>query len=135
MKQSGDESPPDITSLLRAWSAGSDGALERLTPVLENELKRIARRYMSRERSDHTLQPTALVNEAFVRLFDARGVEWQDRAHFFALCAQLMRRILVDHALANRAAKRGGAQRKVPLDDVIVLAPQTEPHLLALNDA
>ena len=98
----------NVTGLLRAWTAGDAGALEQLVPILHGELKRIATRYMARERKEHTLQPTALVNEAFLRLVDAQGVQWQDRAHFFALSAQMMRRILVNYALARGAGKRGG---------------------------
>src|SRR4051795_11396827 len=97
-----------ITELLHAWSAGDATALDKLIPVLERELRRIAERYMSRERKDHTLQPGALVNEAFIRLVDLHRVEWQDRAHFFAVSAQMMRRILVNYALARGAEKRGG---------------------------
>src|SRR5437870_3047842 len=91
-------SKAEVTVLLRAWGAGDTTALDRIAPLLHSELKRIARRCMMRERQGHTLQPTALVNEAFLRLVDARGVQWQDRAHFFALSAQMMRRILVNYA-------------------------------------
>ena len=91
-------SPGAVTDLLRAWGDGDDGALERLTPLVEAELRRLARGYMRRERRDHTLQTTALVNEAFLRLTDARRVRWQDRAHFLGISARLMRRVLVDHA-------------------------------------
>src|SRR5689334_19897788 len=98
-----------VTALLRAWSGGDRSALDRLMPLVEEELRRLARAYMRRERRDHTLQATALVNEAFVRLVDARGLAWQDRAHFIGVSARLMRRVLVDHARARGYAKRSGA--------------------------
>ena len=107
-KPFGTGTPADVTALLRAWSAGDQSALDQLAPIVHAELKRIAKRYMARERKEHTLQPTALVNEAFLRLVDVHGVQWQDRAHFFALSAQMMRRILVNYALARGAGKRGG---------------------------
>ena len=102
-EQSGRKSGVNVTALLLAWSAGDQTALDQLLPVVHGELKRIASRYMRRERHGHTLQPTALVNEAFLRLVDVHGVHWQDRAHFFALAAQMMRRILVNYALARGA--------------------------------
>ena len=124
MEQSGDTiSADEVTLLLCAWGDGDSAALHRLAPVLHAELRRIARRYMANERKDHTLQPTALVNEAFLRLVDARGVRWQDRAHFFALSAQTMRRILVNYALARGAGKRGGSVRRVALEDALVVSP------------
>src|SRR6516164_2166964 len=98
----------EITQLLRAWGNGDQGALERLTPVVYNELRRMARRYMRREREGHTLQTTALVNEAYLRLVDVAHVNWQDRAHFFAVSAQMMRQILVDAARVRSSNKRGG---------------------------
>ena len=101
-------SPGAVTELLRAWGDGDDGALERLTPLVEAELRRLARAYMRRERRGHTLQTTALVNEAFLRLTDARRVRWQDRAHFLGISARLMRRVLVDHARSRGYRKRGG---------------------------
>ena len=117
MEQYGPDTMPadEVTLLLRAWGAGDSAALHQLAPVLHAELRRIARRYMANERKDHTLEPTALVNEAFLRLVDARGVRWQDRAHFFALSAQTMRRILVNYARARGAGKRGGSVRRVAL--------------------
>ena len=129
------EPPPNVTLLLRAWSAGDRAALEQLLPILHEELKRIARRYMRRERKDHTLEPTALVNEAFLRLVDAQGVAWQDRAHFFALSAQTMRRILVNHALARGAGKRGGAANRVTLNDAAIASPQRDAALVDLDAA
>jgi len=123
-----------ITRLLRAWSQGDDAALAELTPLVHAELRRMARAYMKGERRDHTLQATALVNECFLRLMDAREVQWQDRAHFFALSARLMRRILVDLARARRYDKRGGGAEHVPLDEQV---PAAEPgrDLVALDDA
>lgn len=131
-----DEEPrPDITVLLRAWSVGDQAALDRLIPVVHGELKRIARRYMARERQGHTLQPSALVNEAFLRLVDAHGVAWQDRAHFFALSAQMMRRILVNYALARGAGKRGGAAQQVSLDEAMIVSPARDSELVGLDTA
>jgi RNA polymerase sigma factor (TIGR02999 family) len=105
-----------VTQLLRAWNQGEDAALERLMPLVYDELRRIAHRYMLKERPGQTLQTTALVNEAYMRLVDARRVRWHDRAHFFAISAQLMRRILVDFARSRKYLKRGGAVRKVTFD-------------------
>src|SRR3954469_22022515 len=102
-----------VTELLRAWSDGDDGALERLLPLVEAELRRLARGYMARERRHHTLQTTALVNEAFLRLTDAQRVHWQDRAHFLGISARLMRRVLVDHARSRAYRKRGGGAQRV----------------------
>lgn len=123
-----------ITRLLRAWSQGDDAALAELTPLVHAELRRLARGYMKGERRDHTLQATALVNECFLRLMEARQVQWQDRGHFFALSARLMRRILVDVARARRYDKRGGGVEHVALDEQV---PAVEPgrDLLALDDA
>jgi RNA polymerase sigma-70 factor, ECF subfamily len=126
---------PKVTALLRAWSGGDQSALEQLAPVLHGELKRIARRYMRRERQGHTLQPTALVNEAFLRLVDVRGVQWQDRAHFFALAGQMMRRILVNYALARSAGKRGGARCHVSLDEAMIVSPERDSALVELDEA
>jgi len=113
------ESPPDVTALLRAFGSGNAGALDELTPLVYQELRRLARRAMRKERRDQTLQTTALVHEAFVRLVDVK-VDWQDRIHFFALASRMMRRILVDHAKARRAAKRGGSADPLPLDEDLV---------------
>ena len=126
---------PNVTFLLRAWGAGDQTALDQLIPVVHGELKRIARRYMARERQGHTLQPSALVNEAFLRLVDVHGVQWQDRAHFFALSAQMMRRILVNYALARGAGKRGGAARQVSLDEAMVVSPARDSELVELDTA
>src|SRR5262245_41230486 len=119
----------DITQLLRAWRAGDPGALEVLVPQVEAELRRLARHYLRQERADHTLQTTALVNEAYLKLIDWTSVQWQDRAHFLGVSAQLMRRILVDHARRNRFQKRGGGVAiKVALDEQAEgAAAPTEP--------
>ena len=117
-------SPGAVTELLRAWGDGDDGALERLTPLVEAELRRLARGYMGRERRGHTLQITALVNEAFLRLTDARRVRWQDRAHFLGISARLMRRVLVDHARSRGYRKRGGGAQRVTLHEGLVTSPE-----------
>src|SRR5688572_13246282 len=109
--------PSPVTKLLRAWSGGDNAALSELIPLVEAELRRLARIYMARERIGHTLQTTALLNEAFVRLIDAREVQWNDRAHFLGISARLMRRVLVDHARARGMQKRGGGAYSVPLHD------------------
>jgi RNA polymerase sigma-70 factor, ECF subfamily len=124
----------NVTALLLAWSAGDQTALDQLLPVVHAELKRIARRYMTRERHGHTLQPTALVNEAFLRLVDVCGVQWQDRAHFFALAAQMMRRILVNYALARGAGKRGGGLQ-VTLGEAMAISPARDSQLVELDGA
>jgi len=124
-----------VTRLLRAWGQGEDAALEELLPLVYQELRRLARRYMFGERPGHTLQTTALVNEAYLRLVNSRQVNWQNRAHFFAISAQLMRRILVDYARARGSQKRGGGVPKVTLDEEL-MAPQEKGHdLVALDDA
>src|SRR5258708_3270378 len=122
--QGADSSGSDISGLLRAWSEGDPNALEKLTPVVYNELRRLARRYMNRERPGHSLQPTALVNEAYTRLVDYKHMQWQDRAHFFAVSAQLMRRILVEHA-RRRNLKRGGGVRHVTLNEALMVGAGT----------
>jgi RNA polymerase sigma factor (TIGR02999 family) len=129
-------SPPEVTQLLRAWGNGDERALEGLMPIVYAELRRTARRYMAHERPGHTLQTTALVNEVYLRLVDAPRTSWQDRTHFFAVCAQMMRRILVDWARSRQAAKRGGNARPLELERVPDLAigePGTD--LVALDDA
>ena len=124
----------DVSRLLHAWSRGDSGALERLTPIVYGELRRLARRHLRGERNGHSLQATALVNEAYVRLTDFTRMEWQNRAHFFAVSAQVMRRILVDHA-RRRNAKRGRGQLHVSLDETVVVAPELSLDLVALDDA
>jgi len=123
------------TELLQAWSAGDRSALDRLMPLVYNELHRLARRYMRQERPDHTLQATSLVNEAYLRLIDIKRVEWRNRAHFLALAAQMMRRILVDSARNRRRQKRGGGAVHMNLDDVQALPDAKEYDLVALSDA
>jgi RNA polymerase sigma-70 factor, ECF subfamily len=124
-----------VTGLLLAWSEGEQAALDKLVPLVYAELRRIARRYMHRERPGHTLQTTALVNEAYLRLIDASQVRWQDRAHFFAVSAQLMRRILVDFARSRRYLKRGGGAQKVTFDEALFAPPKQGQDLVALDDA
>ena len=127
--------PQEITGLLRAWSRGDRAALDSLVPLVEGELKRIARRCLDREPPDASLQTTSLVNEAYVRLIDAQQVDWQDRAHFMAVCAQIMRRILVDHARARRTAKRGGGAHPVSLDEAAVPVQDRPKDVVAIDDA
>lgn len=124
----------EITQLLAAWREGDRDALDRLVPRVYDELRRVADRHLRRERSDHTLQPTALVHEAYLRLTGAERPAWRDRLHFFAVAAQVMRRILVDHARARRAEKRGGGARLLPLDDGAAGAERAV-ELVALDDA
>jgi RNA polymerase sigma factor (TIGR02999 family) len=124
-----------VTCLLHAWSAGDAHALEELTSLVYRNLHRLAHRYMGGERPGHTLQTTALINEVFLRLVDTRAVSWQDRAHFFALCAQLMRRILTDLARARYTRKRGGGALAVELDSGMMVAGKGRPDLVALDDA
>jgi RNA polymerase sigma-70 factor (ECF subfamily) len=125
----------DVTVLLRAWSDGDEAALEQLLPIVEAELRRLARVYMAKERRGHTLQTTALVNEAFVRLVDAKGLRWQDRSHFLGISARLMRRVLVDHARARGYQKRGGGVQRVTLTDALLIAPESSLPLLDLDRA
>ncbi len=124
----------EVSKLLRAWTNGDQSALEKLTPVVYDELHRLAHRYMQRERSGHSLQTTALVNEAYTRLVDYKRMQWQNRAHFFAISAQLMRRILVDHARRHNL-RRGGGLKRVPLEDVAVVDSERAADLVALDDA
>jgi RNA polymerase sigma-70 factor (ECF subfamily) len=112
----------DITQLLRAWGLGDEDALERLTPLVYDELRRAAKRHMARERESHTLQTTALINEVYLRLVNLDAVSWQDRAHFFAICARLMRRILTDYARSRSYLKRGGDARRVTLDEALMVS-------------
>jgi RNA polymerase sigma factor (TIGR02999 family) len=128
-------SQKQITQLLVAWGDGDTDALEKLTPLVYDELHRLARRYMGRERPGHTLQTTALVNEAYVRLIDWKNVQWQNRAHFYAVSAQIMRRILVDFARARDYAKRGGGARKVSLDEAAMISGGRGRDLVALDEA
>ncbi len=127
--------PHDLTQLLLAWRNGDEQALEKLTPLVYDELRRLARGYLRRERADHTLQATALVNEAYLQLIGQPNVDWRDRAHFFGIAARLMRQILVDHARAHAAAKRGRGEQALPLDEAIGIPGTTTPDVIALDDA
>lgn len=125
----------EITQLLAEWSDGNQSALDELYPLVYDELHRLARRYMSRERQDHTLQTTALINEAYVRLVDQRNVHWANRSHFFAISAQIMRRILIDHARRHAYAKRGGGAPQVSLDEAATVTRTAGRELLRLDEA
>jgi len=125
----------EITELLQAWRQGDEHALEKLTPQLYRELHRAARGCMARERGGHTLQTTALINELYLRLFDLKLIDWQNRAHFFALCARQMRRILTDQARARQSHKRGGGAQPVSLDVAPAVAPEAGADLVAVDDA
>ena len=129
--------PPahEITGLLRAWSGGDQEALERLTPLVYAELHQTAQRYLARERPSRTLQTTALINEVYLRLIDFKEMSWQDRAHFFAVCARMMRRILTDFARSRRYLKRGGEVRQIPFDDGLYVTGEPASELVALDDA
>ena len=128
--------PEGVTQLLIDWSKGDQAALERLMPLVYNELRRLAGNYLRRERQGHTLQPTALVNEAYLRLVDQRNAKWQNRAQFFGISAQLMRRILVDHARQRQAAKRGGSdQQRLSITSAEKVLKDSGIDLLALNEA
>ena len=124
----------DVSGLLRAWSDGDQSALDKLTPIVYSELRKLARRYMKRERPGHSLQTTALVNEAYVRLVDYKRMQWQNRAHFFAVSAQLMRRILVEHA-RRQNLKRGGGLAHFSLDEASIVGSGRSADLVALDDA
>ena len=127
--------PAGITQLLVAWGHGDEAALNRMIPLVHQELQEIARRCMGGERGGHSLQPTALVNEAYLRLVDVQQLHWQDRAHFLAMAARVMRRILVDHARAKGCDKRGGGAAKLTLDDALVVPNEPGRDLVALDDA
>jgi RNA polymerase sigma factor (TIGR02999 family) len=127
--------PGEVSVLLTAWAKGSEAARDELIPLIYDELRRLAGRHMAQERTDHTLQATALVNEVYVRLTDQRHLHWQNRAHFFALASRLMRRILVDHARAHQSVKRGGDARHVLLEEAMVVSEETAADLVALDDA
>jgi RNA polymerase sigma factor (TIGR02999 family) len=125
----------DLTQLLMSWTEGNREALDHLVPIVHAELRRLARRYMHAERLGHTLQTSALVNEAYMRLVDATRVQWQNRAHFFGISARLMRQILVDYARARRGDKRGGEFKAVPLDEARARGPQLDDDLVAVHEA
>lgn len=127
--------PQEVTQLLLAWNEGDEGALEKLVPLVYNELRRLAKRQMWRERPDHSLQATALINEAYLRLVDLRNVHWQNRAHFFALCARMMRRILVDFARSRRYMKRGAGAEPISLDQALAVSPVQSKDLVAVDNA
>ena len=125
----------EITQMLLAWSDGDQAALDKLVPLVYDELRRMARRYMNRESPGHLLQTTALVNEAYVRLIDVHQVKWQNRAHFFAISARLMRRILIDFARRNETLKRGRRANEVSLTDALVVSAKKSADLVAIDDA
>ena len=128
-------SPQEVTQLLADWGKGDRSALDKLFPLVHSELRRIAQRQMSQERPGHTLQATALVNEAYLKLAGQQGFDWQNRTHFFAVCAQVMRHILIDHARAHARDKRGGGAIQISLDEGLVVAENQAAHLIALNEA
>jgi RNA polymerase sigma factor (TIGR02999 family) len=131
------QEPPeaDVTELLVEWSNGNSDALEKLTPLVYNDLRRLAKSHMRAERSSHTLQCTALVHEAYLRLVDQRSTRWQNRAHFFGISAQLIRRILVDYARAQNSGKRGGLSPKISIENAVVAAKEREVDVVALDNA
>ena len=128
-------SPHRVTQLLQQWSHGDDSALAELTPLVYEELRRLAHHYMEGERPDHTLQTTALVNEAYLRLADQTASNWQSRAHFFAVAARAMRQILVSYARSNRAQKRGGGVARIELDESAILSPEQSKEIVDLHEA
>jgi RNA polymerase sigma factor (TIGR02999 family) len=128
-------SPANVTELLERWRAGDSSALNRLTPLIYGELRRIAHRYIQREALGHTLQTTALVNEAYVRLAKQEEPQWQDRKHFFAATAQVMRHILIDHARRRRYLKHGGELQRVPMEEALCMSDQRAAELIALDEA
>ena len=130
-----DPVPSDVTQLLGQWSGGDGRALDELMPIVYDELRRLAYRQMAGERGDHTLQATALVNEAYLKLKDQRAARWQNRAQFFAVAAQMMRHILVDYARRHSRVRRGGGAQQVTLDDAMIVSPDKSDEMLAVNDA
>ena len=128
-------SPQEVSHLLRACRQGDESAMDKLMPLVYNELRRLAHRYMIREKAGHTLQTTALVNEAYLRLVDLKRIEWQDRAHFFAMAAKFMRRILVDFARSRGYQKRGGDAQKVSLDESLFVSPEPGADLIRIDEA
>jgi RNA polymerase sigma factor (TIGR02999 family) len=128
-------SPQDVTELLLDWSNGNQAALDKLMPLVYQELHRLAHQYMARERPEHTLQTSALLNEAYLRLVDQKNVRWQNRAQFFGIAAKLMRQILVDHAKQRHRAKRGGHARQIPLDEAVIVSPDRTAEMMALDEA
>jgi RNA polymerase sigma-70 factor (ECF subfamily) len=128
-------SPHEVTELLIEWQRGDAAALDKLTPLVYDELRRIAHRYVQRERNGHTLQTTELVNEAYARLLGSQRIDWQNRAHFFGVTAQVMRRILIDHARRRRYSKHGGDMHHVSLENATVMTPQRATELILLDEA
>lgn len=131
----GEVAPSEVTGLLRAWGKGDETALQKLVPLVYDQLHAAARRYMAGERLGHTLQATALIHETYLRLVNVRQVKWQNRAHFFAICAQLMRRILVDFARSRGYQKRGGGAQRVDFDEALMVGSEPEANLVALDEA
>jgi RNA polymerase sigma-70 factor (ECF subfamily) len=131
----GEDHSGPVTALLAQLKKGNQEAASKLIPLVYKELHRLARAYMRRERFDHTLQPTALVHEAYIKLVQQPSIDWQSRAHFFGIAAQVMRRILVDHARGHLREKRGGGQRAVPIDEALAFAPEQSGELLKLDEA
>jgi RNA polymerase sigma-70 factor (ECF subfamily) len=130
-----DSAPEDVTILLAELTKGNERAASQLIPLVYDELRRLAGRYMRRERSDHTLQATELVHEAYLKLVEQRSVDWQGRAHFLGIAAQIMRRILIDHARGHLREKRGGGQEAVPLDEALVFSPEQSHELMKLDES
>jgi RNA polymerase sigma factor (TIGR02999 family) len=128
-------SSQELTELLRQWSSGNESALGKIIDAAYPELRNLARRCLGSERSEHTIQATALVHEAYLRLFDVSRLRWQDRAHFFAMVAKLMRRILIDHARARDCFKRGGGARRLNLDEALTVSSELAPEIVRLDDA
>lgn len=131
----GSPAPQDVTALLVSWSEGDESAFQKLVPAVYQELRRLAHRHLNRERAGHTLQATALVHEAYQKIIDTPRVQWRDRAHFFAVCAQLMRRILVDYARSRRYLKRGGGICLVPLEEAFAASADRGKDLIAIDEA
>ncbi len=127
--------PTEVTQLLKDWRNGDKAALDRMTPVLYEELRRLARHFLSSERPDHTLQPTALVHEAYLRLVDQRAVDWRNRAHFLGVAASMMRRVLINHARAHQAAKREGFSKAIGIEDALGVFTNPQVDVLELNSA
>jgi RNA polymerase sigma factor (TIGR02999 family) len=130
-----DPSPQQVTQLLVAWGSGDQGARDELMPLVYEELRRLAHQYIRRERPGHTLQTSALLNEAYLRLVDQKNIHWQDRAHFFGIAARLMRQVLVDYARKRGYAKRGGDAHRVPLDEAMIVSGERAADVVALDDA
>lgn len=130
-----DKATREVTLLLHAWEKGDEEALNRLTALVYEELHRLAKRYMARETPGHTLQTTALINETYVRLVDLKDVNWQNRAHFFAVCARMMRRILTDFARSSNSLKRGGEASHITFDEALFISPNLPTYLVALDQA